>query len=387
MATFEAGRATRNYREDFADFSPTVYLNCAYQGPFPRSTVERIHASCDLKCHPERLREGEYFDLPERVRTRLARLVGADTDEIALTHSATQGIGVAATGLDLKPGEEVVVAGANFPSNLFTWLHLRRRGVRVSVLEPRDGYVQADRVAAALTPRTRVLALDWVGYTTGVRIDLAELGELAHRQGALLVVDGSQGVGALELDLHGLPVDILVAAGYKWLLGPYGTGFAYLSRAVQDRLDLHVVNWTSAEGSANFDSLPIQELTLPKSARVFDVPETASFLNLHGLEASLDYVERAGVRTVASHCARLLDRLIEGLGSRGCVLSAAAEPKRRSTILSFRAGSPEATEKLYERLEARHISVSLRHGMIRVSPYLYNDESDIDALLSAMGAP
>jgi len=367
---------------DFFDFSPTIYLNCAYQGPFPLSTAARIRESCDLKCHPDRLGEREYFELPERVRGRLARLVGAEPEEIALTNSATQGIGLAATGLNLAPGDEVVVASTNFPSNLFTWLHLRRRDVRVSVVEPREGYVTAQDVAAALTPRTRILALDWVGYTTGARLDLAALGELAHRQGALFLVDGSQGVGAWELNVHDLPVDILVVAAYKWLLGPYGTGFAYISWKAQDVLDLEVVNWMSAQGSENFDSLPIEELTLPKAARVFDVPETASFLNLHALDASLEYIERVGVQAVTSHATYLLDRLLEGLRGQAYALSAAAEPARRSTILGFRAGSLEATQGLHERLEREHISVSLRHGMIRVSPHLYNDESDIDALLS-----
>jgi selenocysteine lyase/cysteine desulfurase len=241
-------------------------------------------------------------------------------------------------------------------------------------------------VAAALSPRTRVVALDWVGYATGVRSDLAVLGELAHRHGALFVVDGTQGVGALDLDLHGLPVDVLAVAAYKWLLGPYDTGFAYLSWKVQDQLDLQVVNWMSAEGSQNFDSLPVVDLTLPHEARIFDAPGTANFLNLHGLDASLEYVERAGVRRVTQHCCRLLDRLIEGLRSRGYVLSAAAQPERRSTIVAFGAGSLEATEKLHQRLVDSHIAVSLRHGMIRVSPYLYNDETDIDALAAALDA-
>src|SRR5438874_13408804 len=101
MASLHVDRPAQNYRRDFADFSPIVYLNCAYQGPFPRATVARIHESCDLKCRPDRLGEPDYFDLPERVRARLARLVGADCEEIALTNSATQGIGIAAAGLDL----------------------------------------------------------------------------------------------------------------------------------------------------------------------------------------------------------------------------------------------------------------------------------------------
>ncbi len=385
MAAPGANRRGQDYRQDFPDFAPTIYLNCAYQGPFPLATVERVHAACELKCHPERLAERDYFDPPERVRARLARLIGAAPEEVALTNSATQGIGIAATGLEFHADDEVVVARTNFPSNLFTWLHLRRRGVRVVVVEARDGYVHAEDVAQVLSPRTRILALDWVSYTTGVRIDLAAFGELAHRHGALFVVDGSQGVGALELKVSELPVDVFVGAAYKWLLGPYGTGFAYLRADVQDLLELQVVNWLSAEGSDDFDELPIEELTLPRAARVFDVPETSNFLNLYALEASLEYIEGIGVGTVTDHCTRLLDRLIEGLRSQGLQLSAAAGSQRRSTILGFRAGSLEATREIHKRLERSHISVTLRHGMIRVSPYLYNELTDIDRLLSVVG--
>jgi cysteine desulfurase / selenocysteine lyase len=309
--------------------------------------------------------------------------VGADPSEIALTNSATAGIGILATGLGFQPGDEVVVASTNFPSNLFTWLHLRRRGVRVTVVGPRHGYLHGEDVAAALNSRSRVLALDWVSYTTGVRIDLAEFGETAHRHGALFVVDGTQGVGALDLDLHALPVDALAVAAYKWLLGPYGTGSVYLSSRILDQLDQYVVNWLSVEDSDKFDALPVEQVTLPKAARIFDAGETASFLNLYALEASLEFVERAGVKTVERYCTHLLDCLIEGLRGYGCTLSAAAEPQgRRSTILGFQRESLEATEALYQRLKANHIWVSLRHGMIRVSPYLYNDESDILKLLS-----
>ncbi len=240
-------------------------------------------------------------------------------------------------------------------------------------------------MAAALTPRTRLLALDWVSYTTGVRIDLTALGELAHRHGSLFLVDGTQGVGALELDVHALPVDVLVVAAYKWLLGPYSTGFAYLTPEVQDRLDLPVVNWLTVEGSEAFDSLPTDQFALPKTAKVFDVPATANFLNLYALDASLEFVQRAGVRTVTEHCTRLLDHLAEGVLRRGLRLSAAAGPERRSTILCFQADSPELTRKLFDRLTAQHVAVSLRHGMIRVSPYLYNTASDIDRVLETLG--
>ena len=271
----------RDYRPDFFDFSPTVYLNCAYQGPFPRATAARIEQAVQLECHPDRLLPQEYFDLPDRVRARFARLVGADPQEIAITNSATQGIGIVATGLDLKAGDEIIISSRNFPANIFTWLHLRRRGVRVRVIRPAGDHVTPAEVEAELSPHTRVVALDWVSYTSGARLNLTALADLAHGRGALLVVDGTQGVGAVPLDLHETPVDALAVAAYKWLLGPYGTGFLYLRPEVQERLDLAVVNWMTVAGSDDFDALPIEEFTLPRAARIFDVPETPNFINLN----------------------------------------------------------------------------------------------------------
>jgi selenocysteine lyase/cysteine desulfurase len=186
------------------------------------------------------------------------------------------------------------------------------------------------------------------------------------------------------MDVHALPVDALSVAAYKWLLGPYGTGFAYLSHALQERLQLPVVNWLSVEGSDQFDSLPTDHFSLPKSAKVFDVPATASFLNVAGLDASLEFVERVGVPEVWTHCRRLLDRLGEELRRRGFSLSAAAEPEHQSTILCFQANSLEATAQLHARLKAQQIAVSLRHEWIRVSPYLYNQDADLDRLLDVV---
>ena len=374
----------KDFRQDFQDFAPTVYLDCAYQGPFPRLTEARVQGAIQTKCYPDRLNPAEYFDLPDRVRKRFAALIGADEREIALTNSATHGIGIVAAGLGLKAGDEVVVTSRNFPSNLFTWLHLRRLGVCVHVVKPAGHHVAPEEVAPVLNSRTRVLAVDWVSYTSGARIDLTAFGDLAHRHNALLVVDGTQGVGALPLNVGDIPVDVLAVAAYKWLLGPYGTGFAYLRRDIQDRLDLPVINWLAVEGSEDFDALPTDEFTLPRAAKIFDVPETSNFINLSALDASLEYVERAGVSTVYEHCCRLLGRLGEGLRRRGYRLSDAARPEHRSTILAFQADSLDATTELHRKLRANQVAVSLRHGMIRVSPYLYNNEADVDRLLEVV---
>jgi selenocysteine lyase/cysteine desulfurase len=370
-----------DYRKEFADFGETTYLNCAYQGVFPLTAVARAHEAVELKCHPERIDPGEYFDLPQRVRDHLAGIIGSGENEIALTCGASHGIGIVASGLQLRPGDEVIVAGSNFPSNLFTWLHMRRFGVRVSILKNEAGPLSVDDVARAFTSNTKLLALDWVDYSTGRRIDLVALGELARRAGALFVVDGTQGVGALELNVRDLPVDALAVAAYKWLLGPYGTGFVYVRDELLNRLELKVVNWLSVDGADDFDALPKEDFMLPGSARIFDVPETANFLNLSALEASLEFVRGVGAATVARYCGDLLDFAEEGLKSRGYHLSDTGRRKFPSPILSFQCESDEATDKLYEKLKAHHVEVSLRHHRVRISPYLYNNKEDIERLL------
>jgi selenocysteine lyase/cysteine desulfurase len=373
-----------DYRRDFPDFGSTVYLNCAYQGVLPLRAIAAIERAVEAKRHPHALPAGEYFDLPERVRERLARLTGAEAGEIALTNSATQGIGIVATGLGLRQGDEVVVADCNFPSNLFTWLHLRRLGVIVHVVECRGSAIEPDAVAALLNSRTKVLALDWVSYSTGARIELARFGELAHRHGAIFVVDGTQGAGALEINLHALPVDVMAIATYKWFLGPYGTGCVYLSRELQSRLDLPVVNWLAVEGADDFDALPKDEFTLASSAKIFDVPETGNFLNLYPLDAALEYLEAVGVTRVTEHCRRLLDCLAEGLRNAGFTLAVDTEAAERSTILAFCAPSLEETTKLHQRLRDHQFELSLRQGNIRISPYLYNSMDEANRLLDVI---
>ncbi len=368
-----------DYGKEFFDFGPVTYLNCAYHAPFPRVTAERIEQALELEKNPTRLHTSHFFDLRESIRARLARLTGAAPDEIALVGSATQGIGIVASGLEFHAGDEVVVSSTNFPSNLFTWINLRRLGVKVHVLKPERGPLLIGDVAAVMNARTRVLALDWVSYTTGAKTDLAAFGELAHQHGALFVVDGTQGVGANPLDLHALPVDGMTAAAYKWLLAPYGTGFVYLRAELLSRLNLNAVPWLAVEGAEDFDALPSEDFTVTKSARRYDI---LAFLNMFGLDASLEFIERVGVGTIYAHCSRLLDRLGEGIVKQGYTLSVNA-PEQRSTILCFRDATLEATVALYRELKSRQISVSLRHEMIRVSPHLYNDEADIDRLLAA----
>ncbi len=369
-----------DYRKEFFDFGDVAYLNCASQGPFPRATAEAVERMLFTKTRPDRIREDIYFRLPDEARTELANLFGGHPRDYAITNGASDGIFALARGLAWERGDEVLVAEDDFPSNFFPWAQLAERGVTVHVLSTEGEPVRTANFVNALSRRTRVLAAGMVNYNTGYRLDMARLGRACRDNGTILAADLSQAAGAVSLRLgtgpDALPIDVAVCAGYKWLLSPYGTGFAWFHPEVLGRLAVTDVYWQAVEGAANFNKLPRTGWKLAPGARRFDSTETASFLNLAGMIASLGFLRRVGVETIERHAVGLLDRLIEHLPA-GCRVASGLEPAERSTIAAVAAADPATTARLHRALIAARVIVSLREDRIRISPNIYNTEADI----------
>jgi selenocysteine lyase/cysteine desulfurase len=257
-------------------------------------------------------------------------------------------------------------------------------GIRVRVVAPAGGRdVDVAALAAAVSPQTRAICISHVAWITGYRIDLPALGELCRERGLFLVVDGAQSVGAIDFRVTESPIDVLAVSGYKWLLGPYGTGFTYVSPRVLDRMTVGDVNWFSVEGAAHLSRPAPLQLKFRDGARRFDIAETASFLNLSGLAASIEFLNRARVPTIEAHVRRLLDRLLDGIGRTALRVVSNPEAKHRSSILTLEGASLDATRTRFRRLKERGVIVSLRGNLIRVSPNIYNTPDDIAALLEA----
>src|SRR5207249_1152147 len=185
------------------------------------------------------------------------------------------------------------------------------------------------------------------------------LGGACRDREIFLVVDGAQSVGAVDFKVSGLPIDVLATSGDKWLLGPFGTGFTYVSPSILERLSVRDVNWMSVEGSSNLSEPGGGPLRFREGARRFDIPEAASFLNLHGSIASLSFLSRVGIDSVEQHTRRLHDHLIRGLGATGLRVASDLSPGRRSGILALEGPSPEETRTTFRRLRERGIVVSL----------------------------
>ena len=372
-------------RTEWHEFEGATYLNLAGQSPVPKVGIKALQKAIEWKNSPHTVPDNEYFDLPNRVRVAIAKLIGAHPDEIALTPGASAGTQAVAYGLNWKAGDEVITASGEFPLQYATWKPMEEReGIAAKVVKPSGQFHSAEDFIAALTPKTRLVSVSHVRFDDGSLLDAAKLAAACHAQGALLLLDVSQSCGAVPMGVAQLGADFLVSAGYKWLLGPFGTGFFWCKHEHIAKMRPGPFYWMAAEGVNNFADLATAPPRPANAARRWDAPETANFYNLTALEAGLGLALRAGAATVLEHNHKLIEQLFARLPLDRCVVASPQERSRRGPYGCFQARTPEKTKALYDKLRAQNVITSLREGKIRVSPYLYNTERDIDRLVSVI---
>jgi cysteine desulfurase/selenocysteine lyase len=376
-----------DWREEWFEFEDATYLNLAGQSPMPKVSLRAIQAALADKKHPHHRTDSVFYEIPNRIRANIAQLIGGKPEEVAVTTGASAGIIAVAYALDWKPGDEVITAAREFPLQYTLWKPMEEReGIKLKVVSPRDRFLNADDLIAALTPRTRVVSVSMVRFDDGSLLDARRLADACHAQGALLMLDVSQCCGALPMNVAQLGADFLVCAGYKWLFGPFGTGFFWIKHELLARARPAPFYWMAIEGSDNFAKLNFSDPKPADSAKRWDAPEWASHFNFNlvGFDASLDFVLRIKPETVAKHNHGLIGQLFERLPKDRCVPASPLDAAHRGPYGCFAARTPEKTAELYQKLRAENVIVSLREGNIRVSPHLYNTERDIDRLISVV---
>jgi selenocysteine lyase/cysteine desulfurase len=327
--------------------------------------------------------------VPNRIRASIAKLIGGKAEEIALTSGASAGASAVAYGLTWKTGDEIVTARGEFPLQYTAWKPMEEReGVKLKIIAPRERFISADDLIAAMTPKTRLVSVSMVRYDDGSLLDAPRVAAACRKQGALLLLDVSQCCGALPMDVNQLGADFLVCAGYKWLLGPFGTGFFWVKNEHLNLLRPAPFYWMAVAGSDNFAALNFDDPKPAASAKRWDAPEWASYFNfnLAAMDTSVDFVVRMGPGLVAAHNRKLIDFMFERLPKDRCVPASPLDAAQRGPYGCFRARNREKTEELYQHLRKENVVVSLREGNIRVSPHLYNTERDIDRLISVITA-
>jgi selenocysteine lyase/cysteine desulfurase len=380
MAT--AVNSAVDWRSEWHEFEKATYLNLAGQSPVPKVGIKALQRAIEWKNSPHTVPDKEYFDGPNRVRAAIAKLIGAQPDEIALTAGASAGTQAVAYGLEWKPGEEVITASGEFPLQYATWKPMEEReGTVVKVVKAAGVFHSADDFIAALTPRTRLASVSHVRFDDGSMLNAAKLAAACQANGTLLLLDVSQSCGAVSINVSQLGADFLVCAGYKWLLGPFGTGFFWCKQEHIAKMRPGPFYWMAAEGVNNFADLAAAPPKPANAARRWDAAETANFYNLAAMEAGLELVLRAGPETVIAHNHALIEQLFARLPLDRCVVASPTERAQRGPYGCFQARTAEKTKELYNKLRSENVITSLREGKIRVSPYLYNSERDIDRLL------
>jgi selenocysteine lyase/cysteine desulfurase len=357
-----------------------TFLNHAATAAPPQPVVEAVNGFLAECASRGSLDYGRWLARLVGIRRQAAELIGAAAEEIAFVPNTSAGLATVAEGMRWRPGEAVLVAVPDFPANVYPWQHLERKGVIVRFVERRPGgRLGPEDVAKALIPGTRLLAVSSVDYVTGFAADLPALGEFCREQGLLLCVDAIQSLGVLPLDVRTCGIHLLAAGGHKWLLGPMGSGLLFVDRSVADLIEPPLVGWKSMADEENFEL----HFELKRDAGKFE-PGTLNLPGIFGLGAALGLLQSVGVGIIRQRVLALNDRFTEGLRERGLEVVSPRGETERSGILSFRP--PGDALHCFRFLSERHIVVSPRGGMLRLSPHFWNDESDLAAFFAALDA-
>ncbi len=356
-----------------------AYFDHAAVAPLPRRSGAAMRAWSQEQEENGVVNWPTWGDRVETIRSDVASLLNASSDEIAFVNSTTQGIGLIAEGFPWRAGDSVVIPAEEYPSNIYPWMNLASRGVSVRLVPGRAGRIWPEDLITAMDRTTRVLAISHVEFASGFRNDLDRLLEICEDRGVALCVDAIQGLGPLTIDLRKTPIDFLAADGHKWLLGPEGAGLMYVRRDWIDRLRTLGVGWHSVVGSYNDPEI---EFRLKPNAQRW---EGGSF-NMAGLQAlgaSLSLIQENGAAEVSKRIlerARAVRELAERAGWR---VTGSMRPEDWSGIVAIEhddVPSQQAARVLWQQ----DIAVCARRGKLRISPHIYNNDDDLERLHSAL---
>jgi len=369
-------------QESFGPFE-RAWLNTAHQGPLPLAAADASRSAVEEKLDPRRISEEAFFEGPAMLRSTLGRLIAADPTEIVLGNSTSYGLDLLAHGLPLQAGDEVLLVEGDFPASIYPWLPLQRRGVRLRMLPAASGALEPDDLQAALTDRTRVVCTSWVFSFTGRTADIPALVDVCRRHGQItFVLNGSQAVGARPTDVYELGIDALVSCGFKWLCGPYATGFAWLRPELMQLLEYEQGYWL-AQVDEIANPPEHYELRQDLGAAAYDVFCTASLFTFPAWHAAVSLLLDHGIDAVERHDQSLIDQLLDGLPD-GWKLHSPAARAERSTLVFLEPERPDTVKQALARLDAAGVDGGERAGKIRLSPHIHNTPQDIDRTLAAL---
>lgn len=366
------------------------YLNCSYLSPLMKRVEEAGIAGMKQKRHPWQIAPDDFFNDSNRLRPLFAKLVNAaHANDIAIMPSVSYGLATVAKNMDTTGGNTIIIAGEQFPSNVYIWeAFCRKHGCELKIVDPPKGFQHRGElwnhhILEAITDETLLVALGNVHWTDGTLFDLQSIGERAREANAYFVIDGTQSVGALPFDVQKVQPDALICAGYKWLMGPYSMALGYLGPRLQDGIPLEE-GWITRKNSEDFSGLIDYKDEYQPGAQRFDVGERSNFILVPMMIEALKQILEWKPKNIQAYCNELTSELVRELPKLGYQIE--DENWRANHMFGIRLPEHVPISRLQEELSKRNIYVSVRGSAIRISPNVYNDETDMDALLDVLKA-
>ena len=358
------------------------YLNCAYISPLLKQAQCAAQDGLRRESQPWSIMAIDFFDPIENIRQLFAELINASAEDIAIVPSASYGIATAANNVSIASGQKIVTLKDQYPSNVYAWRALaRQHHAHLHIVDrPGDGD-WTPAVLAALDKDTAIVALPNNHWMDGGLLDLEEIGQRARALGAAFIVDSSQSLGAMPLDVRRIQPDFMACAGYKWMLGPYSLSYLYVSPRRQDGTPLEYNAHNMVDG-IDFPRLAELKDRYADGARRFDAGERAQFILAPAAQAALQQLLAWGVENIYATLGAANTRVQEmaaefGLTTLPGELRAAHFIGLRFAPDRYPDGPPTTLKK---SLNENNVILSQRGDSLRVTPHLYNNDADFDAL-------
>jgi selenocysteine lyase/cysteine desulfurase len=363
-----------------------TYLNGAYMSPLLKSVAAIGKQQVDLKLQPYRVSGYDFFNTVEKLKLEFAKLLNSsNADRIAIIPSVSYGLANVTNNIDVA-GKEILIVSEQFPSNVYPWMELEKtQGAKVKIVEAPDtletrGKKWNDVILESINPNTGLVAISQVHWADGTLFDLKEIRKRTRDVGALLIIDGTQSVGAYPFDVEELEPDALICAGYKWLLGPYGIGVAYYGSAFDGGNPIEQ-NWINRLGSENFAGLVNYQDQYQPGAMRYSVGEQSNFILVPMLLESIKRINNWGPKNIQQYCESIIEKPLEKLVEKGYWVE--DFDFRSSHLFGIRKAGIDVMA-LKQELDRNNIFVSLRGKSIRVSPNVYNSETDLVKLVNLL---
>jgi selenocysteine lyase/cysteine desulfurase len=364
------------------------YINCSYLSPLLKSVEEAGIRGIKGKNRPWETTPDLFFKESNKLRDLFAQLVNASSaNDIAILPAVSYGLATVAKNINPEKGDTIVVAGEQFPSNVYIWKRFcREHNCELKIVEaPKTlegrGAQWNQNILEAIKPDTLLVALGNVHWTDGTLFDVETIGAKARENDAYFAIDGTQSVGALPFDIQKVQPDALICAGYKWLMGPYSMGLGYFSPRLQKGIPLEE-GWIVRKDSEDFSRLVDYADDYQPGARRFDVGERSNFILVPMMIAALQQLLEWDPKAIQAYCKELTSNLVKELPNHGYYIEDANW--RGEHMFGIRLPEHISTDALQERLSDRKIHLSVRGSAIRIAPNVYNDTADIEALMNVL---